>query len=712
MASALALQKAGRLDEAEQLYRSVLAIAADDAACLHMLGVICVRKSRMAEAVTLFLRAGALTVWKIPAVRQNLGLALNRMFVDALSTRRIAYAIWRSKRESRCVPGTPLVSVLIPSCNHAEFIEECLESVYRQTWRQIELIVIDDGSCDDSVRYIRDSLQSCPFPYVFIPRENRGTHATISEAIDLAHGEYINVLNSDDRFPQHRIERMVQRIACIDADWGFAGVDLIDGAGQSMVGASGSMAGRLRAVMDTLAFAPTVGFALLRENVAISSGNLFMRKAFFSLVGGFLDVRPNHDREFVLRATLQSEPVHVAEPLYEYRIHATDTISESLAQAGNEADHLIGEGIRSLLADQSAPNLFAPTRKNWGDYALHSILRYGFGNAFQAEQIADMAQMVIAASGPHVEPLIPVVYSALPELQQAAPLLDAIQALKGGSAPSFDQYQRYGMIACAIDKLRSPGQVFSILEVGANTHKLLGKLLPLDRIVYLDREIPAEMQGASDIIVGDATDLAMAAGTFDIVVSLDVFEHIAPARRADFLRHTTRVARLLTAIAAPFDDVAVREAELAASAYWNSLFPYTYRWLEEHAENGLPDLGETIVMLKELGVEHCGFGHGRLDLWREMMKAHFATAACPELQTALGAMDHYYREHLFAHDTDTGPTYRQFVFCIRSPDVMHLMRGFCADYRKDSKPLQLEPVFDVLDAMQQIASQQKKAGAN
>lgn len=48
----------------------------------------------------------------------------------------------------------------------------------------------------------------------------------------------------------------------------------------------------------------------------------------------------------------------------------------------------------------------------------------------------------------------------------------------------FDQWQRYGIAAKAIERLRREGEAFSILEVGANTHRLLGKLLPRDRITF------------------------------------------------------------------------------------------------------------------------------------------------------------------------------------------------------------------------------------
>lgn len=176
-------------------------------------------------------------------MRHNLTLALGALFSergeDKTYRTQLAYRIWCGRRERKRRPVQPLVSVVIPSYCHAAFVVECLESVYRQTWPHPELIVIDDGSRDESVALIRESLKSCPFPHSFIARENRGAHATINEGIALAKGEYINILNSDDRFAPDRTVRMVDSVAAIGAAWGFAGVDIIDATGQKATPAPG-----------------------------------------------------------------------------------------------------------------------------------------------------------------------------------------------------------------------------------------------------------------------------------------------------------------------------------------------------------------------------------------------------------------------------------------------------------------------------------------
>src|SRR5436305_5056503 len=65
------------------------------------------------------------------------------------------------------------VSVVVPSYNHAPFVAAALRSVFRQTLRPAELLVIDDGSADGSARAAGEALKDCPFPCELIARANR-----------------------------------------------------------------------------------------------------------------------------------------------------------------------------------------------------------------------------------------------------------------------------------------------------------------------------------------------------------------------------------------------------------------------------------------------------------------------------------------------------------------------------------------------------------
>ena len=90
------------------------------------------------------------------------------------------------------------VSVVVPSYNHAQFIEVTLRSIMKQTLRPAELIVIDDGSSDDSPAVIDRVLNDCPFPCELVARNNRGLSATLNEGLARTRGEYFAYLGSDD----------------------------------------------------------------------------------------------------------------------------------------------------------------------------------------------------------------------------------------------------------------------------------------------------------------------------------------------------------------------------------------------------------------------------------------------------------------------------------------------------------------------------------
>jgi alpha-1,3-rhamnosyltransferase len=90
------------------------------------------------------------------------------------------------------------VFAFVPSYNHAPFIENCLLSIINQTLKPKKLLVIDDGSKDDSPKIIERVLKNCPFDAELIARANRGLCATLNEGFSKSSGEYFAYLGSDD----------------------------------------------------------------------------------------------------------------------------------------------------------------------------------------------------------------------------------------------------------------------------------------------------------------------------------------------------------------------------------------------------------------------------------------------------------------------------------------------------------------------------------
>jgi alpha-1,3-rhamnosyltransferase len=102
----------------------------------------------------------------------------------------------------------PLVSIIVPSYNHEKYIEECILSIVNQSYKNIELIVIDDGSKDDS-RAILEKLQE-QYGFYLEFQINRGLTKTLNKAIrNYSHGKYIAACGSDDFLVLDRIEKQV-----------------------------------------------------------------------------------------------------------------------------------------------------------------------------------------------------------------------------------------------------------------------------------------------------------------------------------------------------------------------------------------------------------------------------------------------------------------------------------------------------------------------
>ena len=399
MHAALAAQQARRLDDADRLYRAALAIAPDEPDALHMLGVVRYERGDFVEARQLIIRALDLTGWGIAAFRHNLGLVIARQYEDrdrrAWETLQRDYRTWVESRRQAWRRVAPRVTVVIPSYNHARFVGEALKSLYGQTYRNVEVIVVDDGSLDGSAEIIAAVLRDCPFPHRFVVRENRGAAATINEGIAFATGEFVNVLNSDDRFSADRLEKLVDAIACVGGEWGFGGVTFVGSDGRPLDALCHRRVFELTCALAAVPYRDSVGLAFLPANVAVSSGNLFIARRLVERVGGFRDYRYNHDWDFCLRAVMLAEPVFVPDPLYEYRLHDSNTIAESSALARAEGEGIGGEFLRAATEAGTASNPWAPTLSVWGPALLTSVLRSGMGAIMDARAIRVLALRAI-----------------------------------------------------------------------------------------------------------------------------------------------------------------------------------------------------------------------------------------------------------------------------------------------------------------------------
>ena len=101
------------------------------------------------------------------------------------------------------------ISVIIPAYNVEEYIEECLRSVMNQTLKEIEIICIDDGSTDDTLK-ILSSLKDEDARICIISQENKGLSSARNQGILKSKGQYILYLDSDDKLELDALEKIYE----------------------------------------------------------------------------------------------------------------------------------------------------------------------------------------------------------------------------------------------------------------------------------------------------------------------------------------------------------------------------------------------------------------------------------------------------------------------------------------------------------------------
>ncbi|MFT3928194.1 MAG: glycosyltransferase [Myxococcales bacterium] len=228
--------------------------------------------------------------------------------------------------QAESISESPLVSVVIPSYNHRRFIGKAVDSVLQQSHQNVELIVIDDGSSDGSAELLREAYGSDPRVQLRA-RENRGAHATLNEAVGLARGEFVTILNSDDLYLPTRLERLVQAARQHGGHpfFGITGVRIVDERDEPL-----PVSGPTRyyaSVLDKFEGRPAAA-AFWVGNLAMTTSNFFFSRGLLEKVGTFAPLRYTHDWDWALRASEVVSPVRLDDVLLCYRVHGTNTIAE------------------------------------------------------------------------------------------------------------------------------------------------------------------------------------------------------------------------------------------------------------------------------------------------------------------------------------------------------------------------------------------------
>lgn len=103
-----------------------------------------------------------------------------------------------------------LVSICIPTYNGQPFIRDALNSVVNNTYRLIEVVISDDGSCDQTIGIAANYLQEADIPYLIINHDHSSIGANWNNYLKNAKGDYIKFLCQDDLLESNCVEEMVK----------------------------------------------------------------------------------------------------------------------------------------------------------------------------------------------------------------------------------------------------------------------------------------------------------------------------------------------------------------------------------------------------------------------------------------------------------------------------------------------------------------------
>lgn len=168
--------------------------------------------------------------------------------------------------------GAPLVSVVIPAYNHAAVIPLTLDSVFAQDFHDYEVIVVNDGSPDDTAAVLAPQVASGHIRY--LEQSNRGQAVARNRGIAAARGKYIALLDDDDLWPP---EKLSWQVAALEA---HPAAELVVGQAE-LIDMNGHHTG-----MEPLAEAITFE-SLFEASHLLSPGQTLIRRTALRSVGGF-----------------------------------------------------------------------------------------------------------------------------------------------------------------------------------------------------------------------------------------------------------------------------------------------------------------------------------------------------------------------------------------------------------------------------------------
>lgn len=229
----------------------------------------------------------------------------------------------------------PKVSVIIPTYNREDFVEETIQSVLNQTYKDFEVIVVDDGSTDNT----KKKLEKFNSKIKLIEQKKSERAIARNNGVKNANGEYIAFLDSDDLWHKDKLEKQVE---VLDKNKEYILIYCqclrINENGLTIKPAKRQLNGYSGYVYEKL---------LMRN--FITSPTPLVKKGYLEKINGFhTKYIPYEDWEFWLRLSLLGKFYFIKEPLAYYRVHKSQSVKQAKAEKIEEVTTVLLENSFKL----------------------------------------------------------------------------------------------------------------------------------------------------------------------------------------------------------------------------------------------------------------------------------------------------------------------------------------------------------------------------
>ena len=254
---------------------------------------------------------------------------------------------------------SPKVSICIPTYNRKDYLKETLDSVFAQTYRDYEVVVLDDGSTDGT----EEAIKKAGYPVRYYRQENRGEAATRNKLIGLAEGQFITFLDSDDLLMPDAVGRMINAMEAENEEVIVYGSYL-------RIDENGNVCGRCKRKL----YSGHITKYLFQNIFVHSCGSMLTKKAL-EAIGGFNEtLAVCSDYDLRLRLSLKYRFIALLEPTFKRRRHKGNISANSTANRLTELKVLerfyYQGGGKYIIPEKLAMRRLSEETYRVGKYAL------------------------------------------------------------------------------------------------------------------------------------------------------------------------------------------------------------------------------------------------------------------------------------------------------------------------------------------------------